>query len=181
MNSLHGELLRDVAAGTRRLVAEYGSRLYGVALELCANEADAEDLTFRTLERAVERISQYDPARELFPWLCGILFNFRKMNLRRKGANALVFADELPEVPSASLMPDELLVRKQDARVVESAVRQLSDEYRAVVVLRYYEDLPLEQIAEMLAVPIGTVKSRLHAAKRLLRGKLARTFSDDSA
>lgn len=178
---LQDEIRRNIASGARRLVADYGARLYAVALELCGNAADAEDLAFRTLERAIERIDQCDPAREIFPWLCGILVNFRKMNLRKKGANALVLQENLPEVEHESPLPDEALIRKQDAAVVEAAVRTLPEEFRSVVVLRYYEGLPLEAIATALDIPVGTVKSRLHSAKRLLREKLARTFSDYSA
>lgn len=179
--TLKEEILCDLASGTRRLVAEYGDRLYSLALELSGNPADADDLTFQTFERAVEKISQYDSSRAMLPWLCGILVNFWKMRLRKKGANALVFQEELVDTEGGALTPDEVLVRKQDAAVVEAAVRALPPDYRNVVVLRYYEEFPIEAIAAILDLPVGTVKSRLHSARGMLRKFLSRTFSDHPA
>ncbi len=176
MNTLKDEILRDIASGTRRLVSEFGSSLYTLALDLCENSADAEDLTFRTFERAVEKIEQFDPSRDMFPWLCGILVNFRKMNLRKKGANALVFDEELIEIKHEAPSPDDILVRRQDASVVQAAVRVLPPGLKEVVVLRYYEDMSIESVAGILKLPAGTVKSRLHLARKMLKRKLSRTF-----
>lgn len=179
--TLKEEILCDLATGTRRLVAEYGNRLYSMALDLCGNSVDAEDLTFMTFERAVEKIGQYDASRSMLPWLCGILINFWKMRLRKKGANALVFEENSIDVELDAPTPDEVLVRKQDAAVVEAAVRTLPPDYRNVVILRYYEELSIEEIAEIMKLPVGTVKSRLHAARGMLRRILSRTFSDHPA
>lgn len=172
---------RDVSAGTRRLVSEFGTCLFGIAFSLTGNAADAEDLTFRTLERAVEKSEQYDPAREILPWLYSILVNFWKMNRRKKGTNALDFCEEMREAESDVRTPVEELIRKQDAQTVAAAVQALPPDAREVVVLRYYEDLPLKTVAEILSIPYGTAKSRLHAAKRQLREILLRTFSEHPA
>ena len=178
MTDLRDELLNDPSAGARRLVSEYGDRLFSLAYGLCANAADAEDLTFRTFEQAIVKIAQFDASHEIFPWLRSILVNFYRMDLRRKGAHALVFTDDLPSVEDASAGPDELCLRRVDARVVEAAVQSLPETHRAVVTLRYEEDLPLDEIARLLSIPCGTVKSRLHQAKRILKEKLAVYFRE---
>ena len=90
------EIVADKAAGTRRLVAEYGNRLYETAIRLCGNEADAQDYAFRTLERAVERIRLFSGRSSFFTWLYEILVNLIRTDARRKAANALVFPGEYP-------------------------------------------------------------------------------------
>ena len=79
------EILADKAAGTRRLVAEYGARLHETALRLCGNAADAEDYTFRTLERAVGRIHLFSRKSSLFTWLYEIMANLIRTDARRLG------------------------------------------------------------------------------------------------
>ena len=113
-------------AGARRLVAEYRERLYQVAYRLCLNAADAEDLSFRTLQRAIERIGSYRPTGSFFQWLYTILVNFRRMDVRRKAANMLDFTDDLPDAPADA--PDA---------AVRAAVATLPEVFREVVVFRY--------------------------------------------
>ena len=93
---LVAEIVADKAAGTRRLVSEYGNRLYETAIRLCGNEADAQDYAFRTLERAVDRIRLFSGRSSFFTWLYEILVNLIRTDARRKAANALVFPEELP-------------------------------------------------------------------------------------
>jgi RNA polymerase sigma factor (sigma-70 family) len=78
------EIKKDGESGARRLVAEYGNRIYAAALLLSSNDSDAEELTFKTLERAVKKISLFDPQRSFFTWLYTILLNLHRMELRRK-------------------------------------------------------------------------------------------------
>ena len=75
MRGIWDEIRTDCESGARRLVAEYGNRLYAAALLLCRNAEDAEELVFRTFERAVSRIGQYEPKGEFFSWLYVIMLN----------------------------------------------------------------------------------------------------------
>ena len=93
MLGLAEEIRHNPATGAQRLVAEYRDRLYLVAYRLCLNAADAEDLTFRTFQRAIERIGSYRTDRNFFQWLYAILVNFRRMDVRRKAANMLDFTE----------------------------------------------------------------------------------------
>ena len=155
-----------------RLFAEFGERLYNTAFLMCRNASDAEDLVMRTLERAVSRFGQYDDTRALFPWLCGILTNFYRMNLRGKGRNALDFMSDLPEPADCRPDPAEVLAREADARAVHGAVANLPERYRTLVVLRYFDDMTVPQIAAALVLPEGTVKRLLHEARSRIRREL---------
>ncbi len=166
------EILADKAAGTRRLVAEYGARLHETAFRLCGHAADAEDYTFRTLERAVERIHLFSRKSSLFTWLYEILVNLIRTDARRKAANALVFQSELPDHEDERPNVGEVLSAENEAIIVRKAVRELPDAYRAILVFRYYDDLTVSEIAQVLSLPEGTVKRRLHEAKNLVRANI---------
>ena len=175
------EIRKNPSLGARRLTDEYGRRLFAVACHLCRNPADAEDLTFRTLARAVERIDQCRGKSGVFPWLYGILLNFLRMDGRRKGASSIDYMptppDRIDDGPSAV----EALTAAEDAESVRRVIKTLAEPYRLVVVLRYFEDMSVPEMAAVLGIPEGTVKSRLNAAKALIREKLLRTIREESA
>ncbi len=181
MADLADEIRHNPAAGARRLVAEYRDRLYQVAYRLCLNAVDAEDLTFRTLQRAIERIGSYRTDRNFFQWLYTILVNFRRMDVRRKAANMLDFTDDLPDPPTDAPDAAETLAAAQDATVVRQAVAALPEIFREVVVFRYFEDLTVPEIAQVLAIPEGSVKSRLSRAKQRIRNMLSGTVGPADA
>ena len=179
------EIWEDIAAnaekGSKRLVAEYGDRLFSAAVSICGNEHDAEDLVFRTISHAIAKIGQYGKRSSFFSWLYSILANFHRMDMRRKGFNALVFSDELPEHEDSAPNPAECLDFQTEAAIVREATAQLPEPLREIIVLRYFEDLSLREIATLLKLPLPTVKFRLHFAKRKLRAKLELSFQGDTA
>ena len=163
------EIRKDWERGAERLVAEYGNRLYAAAVLLCANAQDAEELVFRTFDQAVKKIRLFDPSRNFFTWLYAIMLNFHRMNHRRR---------RVEEVPmgAAEDLPEQVVgtpAEAQDAGdEVANAICALSPPLREVVVLRYFADKTVEEIAAALNIPIGTVKSRLHNAREALAGLL---------
>ena len=178
---LQDEIALDKAAGTRRLVAEYGSRLYETAICLCGNESDAEDYVFRTFEKVVERISQFKGKSSIFTWMYEIMVNIIRTDARRKGANALVFPESLPDREDPAPDACAALGAKDESAVVRAAIRELPIHLRSVVVFRFYEDMSVPEIAKVLSLPEGTVKRRLHDAKKLMRGKIARTIRPETS
>ena len=162
----------DVETVAMELFAKFGERLYNTAFLMCRNASDAEDLVMRTIERAVSRFGQYDDTRAIFPWLCGILTNFYRMDLRGKGRNALDFMSDLPETTDERPDPAEVLAREADARAVQTAVANLPERHRALVVLRYFDDMTVPQIADITGIPEGSVKRKLHEAKNMMRREL---------
>lgn len=171
------EIAENADSGAKRLVAEYGNRLFTAACRIVQNDSEAEDLVFRTFERAIQKIGQYDGRSQFFSWLYSVMLNFRRMDLRRKGANALDFDAEVPETEEPGPDPAEALALKSEAASVRAAVAHLEEQLRTVVVLHYFENFDLKEIAALLELPLGTVKFRLYRARRELAGRLAQTFS----
>ena len=179
------EIWEDIAAnaedGAKRLVAEYGDRLFSAAVRICGNDCDAEALVFRTLSHAIAKIGQYGKRSSFFSWLYSILANFHRMDMRKKGSAALVFCDELPEREDFAPNPAERLAFDTEAEIVREATAQLPEPLREIIVLRYFEDLSLREISTLLKLPLSTVKFRLHFAKRKLRARLALSFHGETA
>jgi RNA polymerase sigma-70 factor, ECF subfamily len=139
-------------------------RLYGAAYRLTGNVADAEDLVQETFLRAYRRFHLFVPGSNAKAWLLTILQNIRTDLLRKKGRSPAL--SELPEEgPAVEPTQDKGL----DTADVERLLAQVPDPFRAAVVLRDIEELSYEEIARVLHAPIGTVMSRIHRGRALLR------------
>ena len=163
------QIRTDPEAGAKALVASYSGRLYKLAFRLCSDAAMSEDLAMRTLARAVKAQGDFSSEAAYFSFLCAVLVNLRRDDLRLKAANALVFMEELPDVEDERPDPGDALAAKSDAETVRLAVSRLSPILREAVVLRYFGGLPVADIAEALAVLEGTVKFRLSEGRRKIR------------
>jgi RNA polymerase sigma-70 factor, ECF subfamily len=142
-------------------------RLYGAAYRLTGNAADAEDLVQETFLRAFRRFHLFVPGSNAKAWLLTILQNLRTDLLRKKGRSPAL--SELPEEgPAVAPTQGQGL----DTADVERLLAQVPDPFRAAVVLRDIEELSYEEIAKVLHVPIGTVMSRIHRGRALLRAAL---------
>jgi RNA polymerase sigma-70 factor (ECF subfamily) len=172
------EIIKDRERGARILVAVYKDRLFASALILCRDQHAAEELVFRTFARAIDRISSFRPNTNFYNWLYTILINFRRMDLRKEKISPVTFTDEIPEVVTEET-PFTALVAKADHAAIRAAVADLSDPLKEVVLLRYFEGLPIEEIALTLALPIGTVKSRLNYARVVLARQLAKPLGKE--
>lgn len=169
------EIAADQERGTRRLVAECGDRMLTAAFLLCRDQTLAQDLVFRTFARAVRKIGQFREQSSFYSWLYSILLNQYRSDCR-KMKPGIFDTGELPEdAVSAWSMVREPLGTDEE-RMVRQAVMSLPPIFREVVVLRYFEDKSLQEMADILAVPLGTVKSRLRLAQGRLNVLLANMF-----
>lgn len=171
---LYEEIKEDREAGARRLVAEYRTRLMGMAMGLTKSPHDAEDLVFRTFERVILKIDDYKPTGSFYYWVCTILVNFHRMDIRKVAVRPKFSGDgTIPEVaaPESHDISDQMDF-EMTAEAVRAAVRELPDNFREVVVLKYFDEMSLEDIAMVTGLNVGTVKSRLHYAKEALYAKL---------
>ena len=110
-----------------------------------------------------------------------IMVNLIRTDARRKGANALVFQGTLPEREDPAPDAGASLDAKIEAEAIEAAIRGLPAHLRGVVVFRYYEDMSVREIAKVLSLPEGTVKRRLHDAKKLMRERITRTIRPETS
>ena len=173
MTDIWKEIQSDAENGAKRLVAEYGDRLFAAAVSLCRNDNDAEELVFRTFDQAVRKIRQYKPTSEFFNWLYTILLNFYRMDLRKKRVTCLAVGttEDLPEPPVEEFTE---LVTAAAFEELRNAVQLLDPTLRDVVTKRYFLEESVEEIARELAIPSGTVKSRLHKARSVLYAALSK-------
>ena len=164
--------LAGEAAAFEPLVDRYQRVLFGVALRLLGNYEDAKDATQNTFIRAYEHLDSFDPDRRFFSWIYRIAVN-ESLNLRR-GRRPQVF-DGVIEVSGGQT---EAVEQRETSARVEQAIAKLSEEYREVVVLRYFGELSYEEISEAVGVPEKTVKSRLFSARQRLAAELEREGRD---
>ena len=169
-------IVEDAERGAEVLVEEYGTRLYATAFRLCQNGRDAEDLVFRTLARVVERAKAYTGKSSFFTWMCSILVNFYRMDMRRKGVNALVLDPEPPDRPDTQPDPSEALAAVDEATTTRAAVDALPSDLRLAIVLHYFDEMSVPEIAKALSVPEGTVYWRLHEGRKKIRETLSKVL-----
>lgn len=150
------------------LVEEHYELLHRFAYRLSGSSADAEDLVqqaFLTAQTKLEQLRNPEKARS---WLFTIVHNTFRKQLRRH--NPTVFST-LKTEPEPEV--DSEVEAIADADALQTALNELSEEYRTPLILFYFEDFSYKQIAEMLEIPIGTVMSRLSRGKAHLRERMA--------
>lgn len=148
------------------MIESYRVDVYNASLRILGNPADAEDVTQDTFVAALQRMSTYDPAQAIGPWLRAIARN-RAIDLLRRRARA-----PEPEV-AASQSAEVLAIEHLEAERVRAALARLPDRDRAMIVLRYWEDLPVEAVARSLGMTDGAVRVALMRARRTLGAMLA--------
>ncbi len=167
------EIKTDSEAGTKRLESEYKVGLMAFARRFCHDEAEAEELVYRTFAEVVAGIDGYTEKSAFFGWMCKILSNCHTNDIRRRSNQRVVSVGELPETPDDG---DLRVVEEVDAALLREAIEELPAKLKEAVLLRYFADLPILQIARFLMIPAGTVHSRLHMARMALAMRLGATL-----
>jgi RNA polymerase sigma-70 factor (ECF subfamily) len=172
------QLIADCLSGRRdafgELVTRYQARLYNAAIRLVENPEDAADVVQDAFLNAYQSLHTFKGDAEFFTWLYRIAFN-TAISLKRKKRTA-VSLDAVgpdggidPDDPSDYIKPGAALERSEEETQLQDAMNRLSHEHREVLVMKDIDGLKYEDIAEILAVPIGTIRSRLHRARLELR------------
>jgi RNA polymerase sigma-70 factor (ECF subfamily) len=164
------------------LLLRYQNRLYRFLLRLLRNPAEAEDLFQQTWLRVAERHRQYNPRQSFEAWLFTVARNLAIDHLRRARPQSLdapsdehsPLADQLPSAGPSAL---ELVLARERAEHVLVALEQLPLPYREILVLRFEEELTLEEIARVVEAPLSTVKTRLSRGLQRMRRQLAGSAS----
>ena len=157
--------------------------LYRAALRLTRNAADAEDLVQETYLKAFRAADRFEPGTNLRAWLFTILHNTARNRARDRARDTVAIdsaivdrAADAPPPGSRSAggpeTPEALLLRETLAPELQAAVDELPDQFRQAVWLRDVEEFSYAEIAAMLAIPIGTVMSRISRGRNLLFDKL---------
>lgn len=158
-----------------RLVETYQRPVYNLAYRMLGNPGDAEDAAQEAFLKAYRALGSYDTRRSFSTWLLSITAHHCIDRLRRKRKQE-VSLEAMPvwKQPAAnSVDPERAAERADKDERVRDLLQVLSDDYRLVVVLRYWHDLGYAEIAEMTGDSISAVKSRLHRARRQLAEAMA--------
>jgi RNA polymerase sigma-70 factor (ECF subfamily) len=172
------QLLADHLAGVPgafdELVARYAHELYGFLCRFVADATLAEDLVQEAFVQVHLAATSFDPQRSFRPWLYTIAANKARDHLRARGRRQQYSldtsgADEDRPPPSQAIeaaetaLP-ELVDGEERKTLVRNLINRMPEHLRLILMLGYFQQLPYAEIADVLEIPVGTVKSRLHAA-----------------
>ncbi len=159
------------AEAFEELLRRYEQPLFGYLVRLTGDTADAHDLFQETFLRIFRNRASFKAGRRFAPWAYRIATNlcvdtFRKTSTAAEDTLEPILLQDL--VTSDDPSPEERFFEKDQGAAVQELVQKLPEKYKAVIVLAHYQDCSAADIADVLCVPAGTVKSRLHNALKLL-------------
>lgn len=181
MNESDAELVRQTLSSNAgadeafgRLVARYRPTIFGLAFAATGHAGEAEDLTQETLIAAYLGLSRLRDPERFGVWLYGIARNLVRMWYRRQARTPMLdgghYLEEL--VDGSQRTPEERIDQQERLARIRQAVQELSSGNRQAVTLRFWGEMSYAEISDALKVPVSTVKSRLHKAKRQLQAEL---------
>ena len=158
------------------LVKLHGKSIYGFCYKLTGNKEDTHDLYQETFLKAVELRLKMDPARNPKAFLISIAIRLhqnhrRKLAWRQRIAPAAEFDETAcpSDLPSAEATPEDAVLSRELRAMIREAAHRLNDKLKLPLYMYYTADMSVEEIAAALRIPPGTVKSRLHQARKALR------------
>lgn len=155
-----------------QLIEAYQGPVYNLAYRMLGNSGEAEEAAQEAFIRAYTRLDSYDPAHKFSTWLLSITSNYCIDQIRKRRAVLLSIDEPLPPHPALhsdnNKGPEAQYLAQERENLVQSMLRELPDEYRQAVVLRYWYDMSYEEIAEVQKTTVSAVKSRLFRARRQL-------------
>jgi RNA polymerase sigma-70 factor, ECF subfamily len=171
----------------RELLGRYQRPVFSLVYRMVRDREQAEDLAQETFVRVFNNLERYDPAYKFSSWIFKIATNLTIDWMRRKevptvsidGSRYATSSDEIEAstitVESKDENPEERLESKELGAEIEQAIGKLRPEYRQAIILRHIEDKPYEEIAQIMALPLGTVKTYIHRGRGELKEMLAHT------
>jgi len=151
------------------MISRYKDAVFGLCLGFLRNRADAEDITHDAFIRAYVNLRRYNLEKRFSTWMFTIAANLCRNRLRYRRNHPVA---ELPAQIRGGEDPAHVAAADDRHAAVRGALNRLPYGYRAPLVLRYYNDLPYRDIAEILAIPEGTVKTRIHRGKAMLKQQM---------
>jgi RNA polymerase sigma-70 factor (ECF subfamily) len=170
------ELMELIQAGDEKafgiLVERFQDRLLNFVGRIVTDRETAEELIQETFLRIFSQRQSYTPQYAVSTWIYTIALNLARSELRKRKLRRYLSLDFIKEEADVELA-DKIDLRAESlAPVIEQAINRLPEDYRAAFILCDIQRLPYQQIAEIMRVPVGTVKSRINRARSMLRDKL---------
>jgi RNA polymerase sigma-70 factor (ECF subfamily) len=180
------QLIDEALAGNQsafgQLVRKHQGRLFNTLLHVVGRREEAEDVVQEAFVQAFVKLDTFKRKSAFYTWLYRIAFNVSVSRRRRKRVEVSVdqHRELTGEEPTdGSDGPSDLLLREEQVRQVREAMASLNEEHRTILVLREMEGCCYETIAEILDLPVGTVRSRLHRARLQLREQLEEMLQEN--
>lgn len=184
MDTLIKKRIKQVKKGDQNAFAEivelFKDKVYQLCYRMVGNAHDAEDIAQEAFIRAYVNINSYDTNRKFSTWLYRIATNLSIDRLRKRKPDYFLDAEiegtegltMYSQVPSDEIQPDEMVETLEFQEWIQQEINELPVMYRSVIVLKYIEELSLKEIGDILDLPIGTVKTRIHRGREALRKRL---------
>lgn len=159
------------------LFRKYQTYVYNIGLGMLSNSEDAADVTQETFLRLHRSLDSFRGDSSFSTWLYRVTVNLCITELRRKSRTRFQFLDDLSHDEDLSLFeepgatPDEAMALEEDRKVVHQVLRTLPPDYRAIMVLRHFQQLAYEEIAEVLGLSLSQVKTRLFRARKMFKDR----------
>ena len=161
----------------RHLVVKYKMPIYNLAYRMLQSEEEAEDVFQETFFKAYKSLDKYKLNYSFFTWLYTVALNICRNRLKKKRRYYMFSIDESLtddhrltwQIADSSMAPDILMERKEEMALVNKAVNCLPEKYRVVIVLRYLEGQAYQEIADIIGLPLGTIKTQIHRGRRLIQ------------
>lgn len=192
MSDLERSLLRRLRdrdeRAFRELIEAHRDRVFNITYRLLGSRAEAEDVAQEVFISVFKTIDTFREESKFSTWLYRVAVNHAKNRIKYLSRRHDRDRDELDETsngPNGAIggpqpkAPDRALESTQMEKLLQEAIAELDEEQRIVVILRDVEDLSIEEICKITDLPDGTVKSRLHRARLVLRKKLQRHVGDE--
>lgn len=184
MNVLENHLARLALKGDQRAFAElvdiYQDKLFHMAYRMLNNRQEAEDVVQDTFLRVYKNLDRFDETMKFSTWIYRIATNLCIDRLRRRKpvysldaeSNEYEGLDGYSMIPSDNRTPESELLLSDTQRIIHQAIDSLPAKYKSVMVLRYIQDLSLQEVGDILDMPVTTIKTRVHRGREFLRKKL---------
>ncbi len=184
MDALVNKRIEQVLKGDQNVYADivnlYQHKLYQVCYRMLNNKQEAEDIAQEAFIRAYINLHTFDQKRKFSTWIYRIATNLCIDRIRKKkpdyyldaevaGTNGL---DMYSQIAASEQLPEEQLEQMELQERIQYEISRLPEKYRSVIVLKYIEELSLQDISEILDMPLGTVKTRIHRGREALRKQL---------
>ncbi|PPA71117.1 RNA polymerase sigma factor SigW [Jeotgalibacillus proteolyticus] len=176
--------IKQVLKGDQQAFGEivelYKDRVFHVCYRMLGNRHEAEDMAQEAFLRAYTNIHKFDVDRKFSTWLYRIATNLCIDRIRKKKPDYYLDAEVsgtegltmYSQIQADGRLPEEEVESMEIQESIQKEISLLPDKYRSVIVLKYIEELSLKEISEILDLPLGTVKTRIHRGREALRKQL---------
>ncbi|PLR65952.1 MULTISPECIES: RNA polymerase sigma factor SigW [Bacillaceae] len=184
METIVKNRIKQVKKGDQNAFAEivdiYKDKIYQLCYRMLGNSHEAEDIAQEAFIRAYVNINSYDMDKKFSTWLYRIATNLTIDRIRKKKPDYYLDAEVTgtegltmySQVAADVALPEDQVETMELQEMIQKEILKLPDKYRSVIVLKYIDELSLIEISEILNLPIGTVKTRIHRGREALRKQL---------